>query len=175
MAVDLSDLIPSLTREVQPPGSDVFPSAVDDDWLGQLEDAFWEAKLFGFFAGYTESDGLVTPITGTTDLERQWQQLIVIFGGIRVVRMQLANLGTSIRAKAGPVEFEQSQSANVLSAILKQLNDRLGVLIVNLPGSLSATQDYYINSIFERQNSYVYGDEFWYGSSYAASGYPVVW
>lgn len=165
MAVDLNDLILPLTREVNPPGSNLYPDAVDDDWLGQLQDSFWEAKLYGFFGNFTEADGLVSPITGTTDLERTLQQLIVLFAGIRSIRMKMVNLNTLFRAKAGPVEFETQNSANLLNTIMKQLQDKIDTLLKSLADSiLGGTQTYYINSLIGRDYSYLYGYEEWTGS-----------
>lgn len=165
MAVDLSDLIPSLEREVSPPGSDLYPDAVDDDWLGQLEDSFWEAKLFGFFSNYTDSDGLVSPISGTEELSRELQQLIVLFAGIRSTRMKLMNMNTMFRAQAGPVSFETQQSANLLKGILDGLEAKINSLLDALPDSIlgDASSTYYINALFARTDALNYGYEEWTG------------
>lgn len=165
MSVDLSDLIPSILREVQPPGTDSYPNASDDDWLGQLEDAFWEAKLFGFFDNYSEADGLVSPIAPTTEeLGRDWQQLLVLFAGIRATRMKLINTNTSLRAKAGPVEFETQTSANTLTLALKQLQDKVNILLANLEDSIiGSSATYYINGLTDRSLSLTYGTEIWSG------------
>lgn len=162
MAVDLADLIPSVQRETSPPGTDLFPDAVDDDWLGQLQDSFWEAKLFQFFDDYTETDGLVSPISGSEDLSREEQQLIVLFAGVRVIRMKLLNTNTNFRAKAGPVEFETSNSANLLKEILKGLQDKIDQIYDQLSDSLGSVQTAYINSGFARGTSIYLGDEAWW-------------
>lgn len=160
MAVDLSDLVESVRRETSPPGSDVFPNSSDDDWLGQLRDSFWEAKLYGFFGDYTESDGIVFPIGGSQDLGRDMQQLIVLFAGIRSIRMQLANQNSVFRAKAGAVEFETQSSANVMNTVLKQLQDKVTLLQDTL-GNLVASQTYYINGISARSDSFGGGESWW--------------
>jgi len=36
MAIDLGDLVESLQREVSPPGTNLFPDAVDDEYFGHL-------------------------------------------------------------------------------------------------------------------------------------------
>jgi hypothetical protein len=169
MAVDLADLIDPLKREVNPPGSNLYPDAVDDDWLGQLRDSFWEAKLFGFFDNYTETEGLVSPITGTTEIDRQSQQLNVLFAGIRVVRMALINTNTLFRAVAGPVEFETQNSANLLNEILKQLQAKIN-LIYSVLGELSATTTGYIDSLVERDFSLAYSDTWWASSDSGGLG-----
>lgn len=125
MAVDLSDeeYIASLQREVTPLGGTAFAAITEDTWLGYLTDAFWEAKLDGFLVGYVESDGVVTHETGdaTRDIDRKYIALIVLYAGIRVLRNQILNMNTGLRAKAGPVEFEQQNSATMLAEMLKQL------------------------------------------------------
>lgn len=164
MAVDLADLIESLQRETSPPGTDLFPTATDDEWLGQLQDAFWAAKLHGFdaFDNYTEQDGLVFPISGDDELGREWQQLLVLFAGIRSIRMKLMNTNTSFRAQAGPVEFETANSANLLNEILRELQKQVDRLYDSL-GDLGDSSTYYINGMISRSASIGYQDEyFWW-------------
>lgn len=132
MAVDLSDLVENLKREVNAPGLDQFPDATDAQYLGNLQDGFWETVLDGAILGYTEADGIVTPKSGTTDLARELQQLVIFYAGARILRNQLRDIKSSFRAKAGPVEFEQQQSASLLTAILKDLMDRRLALIDQL-------------------------------------------
>jgi len=164
MAIDLADLIDPLKREVSPPGTNLFPTAVEDEWLGQLSDSFWEAKLFGFFGTFTESDGLVQPITsGGLEFTRSEQQLIVLFAGIRVVRMAMINKNTLFRAQAGPVEFETQTSANLLNEVLKELQAKIN-LIYTVLGSLGTITDAYIDSLAERNYSIGAGNTAWWSA-----------
>lgn len=123
MSVDLADYVESLKREVTPIGADPFAGINDSVWVGYLSDAFWEARLDGFVVGYTaDTDGLITPeVTGDPDLNRRYVALIVLYAGIKVLRNKILNMNTSFRAKAGPVEFEQQNSATMLVEMLKQL------------------------------------------------------
>jgi hypothetical protein len=124
MAVDLSDdqFIASLKREVTPLGSTLFGGVADDEWLGYLTDAFWEAKLDGFLTGYVaDEDGIVTHEASGPDLDRRYIALVVLYAGIKVLRNRILNMNTGFRAKAGPVEFEQQNSATMLAEMLKQL------------------------------------------------------
>lgn len=124
MAVDLSEdeYIDSLKREVTPLGSSVFDAVDSAVWLGYLTDAFWEAKLDGFMVGYVaDEDGEITNESGGADLPRQYIALVVLYAGIRVLRNRILNMNTGFRAKAGPVEFEQQNSATMLAEMLKQL------------------------------------------------------
>ncbi len=124
MVVDLSEdqYIDSLKREVTPLGSNLFSNVTDNSvWLGYLTDAFWEAKLDGFMEGYVEEDGEVEHESGGPDLNRKYVALIVLYAGIRVLRNRILNMNTGFRAKAGPVEFEQQNSATMLAEMLKQL------------------------------------------------------
>lgn len=169
MAVDLTDeLVEAVKREVNPPGSDLFPNATDDDWLGQLRDSFWEAKLFGFFTGYTESDGVIAPMSGTTDLSRDHQALIVLFAGGRVIRNELKNTNTSFRAQAGSVEFEVQNSANLLIAILRDIRSKIDLAMATI-GALNRTTVTYIDSLVGREDSLYYGDSFVAGGGRSSS------
>lgn len=147
MAVDLSELIPSLKREVGTPGGedDLFPDATDASWLGYLSDAFWGARLDGMLAGYVEADGEITP-----DLDRDLQQLVILYAGITIVRNQLRSLNTRFRAVAGPVEYEIEQSASVLKGLLDELTSRRHLVLQRLSDIGAATETYYIDSLTER-------------------------
>jgi len=162
MAVDLADLIDALTTEVNPPGSDLFPDATEDQWVSNLQNSFWEAKLYGFFDDHTESDGLISPLTvGNADLARDQQQLIVLFAGLRVIRNELKNTNTGFRAKAGPVEFETQNSANLLRDVLRDIRSKVDLILANL-SDLSSTTTTYIDSLVGRDNSLYYEDTYFY-------------
>lgn len=125
MAVDLADeqYIDSLKREVIPLGSDLFSGVDEGVWVGYLTDAFWEAKLDGFLAGYVvDPDGVITnEADPAVNLDQRYVALIVLYAGIRILRNRILNMNTGFRAKAGPVEFEQQNSATMLAEMLKQL------------------------------------------------------
>ena len=160
MAVDLGDLIENLQAEVNPPGTDLFPDANDEDWVVRLQNGFWNAVLDGLIIGYTESDGLVTPMSGTTDLSRDLQQIVVFYAGMDTIRNEIRNLGVNTRAKAGPVEFESTKSATTLRDILKELQYRRNLLLNRL-GDLGVTSTYYIDAVIARDQSYVDGLTSW--------------
>lgn len=163
MAVDLSELIGSLRREVNPPGGDAFPDANDASYLGYLQDAFWEVRLDGMLAGFNELDGIVKPETaGDPDLSRDLQQLLVLYGGIRMVRTQLTNLNTVFRAKAGAVEYETQQSAQVLKAILDELKSRRALVLERL-SDLGVVPTYYIDGVSAREHSIDSALTYWVG------------
>lgn len=161
MTVDISDLIVSLQREVNPPGTDLFPNATDDDWLGQLLDSFWEAKLFGFFTTFTaDLDGLISPnTTGDDDMARSDQALIILFAGARVIRNELKNTSTGFRAVAGPVEFETQNSAQLLRDILKDIRSKVDLALAAL-GTINSTTATYIDSLVGREDSLYYRETF---------------
>lgn len=123
MAVDLSEYVDSLRREITPLGTDPFSSVTSAQLTGYLADAFWEARLDGFMANYVaDEDGVITNTTiGGADLDRRYVALVVLYAGIKVLRNRILNTSTSFRAKAGPVEFEQENSATMLAEMLKQL------------------------------------------------------
>lgn len=153
MAVDLSDYVDTLRREVTPPGSTLFATVSDDVFVGYMCDAFWEVTLDGFLgtAMNNTSNGTVpaalyscdvngivvsvndpqvasgtneyatTPYDPTVDMNRSEIALVCLYAGIKIIRNQLMTQNTGTRAKAGPVEFEQSFSANLLVEMLKEL------------------------------------------------------
>lgn len=180
MAVNLLDLVEPLRRDVNPPGSDLFPDATDDNWLGSLTDAFWEVRLFGFLDGYDENaaarggpaafgEGIVTP-TGVTatyddpsgysteDLSRDLQQLIVLWAAYKVMLSRLASLNTTFRAKAGPVEYETQNAASVLKTILDQLKGRIDFVLANLSTYGAGTNAVIFDAMVERTYSQSVGD-----------------
>ncbi len=159
MAVDLGDLVESLKREIASPGEyeATFPNSTDDSLVGSLSDAFWEARLDGLLVGFVEGDGVVTPITGTTDLSRDLQQLIVFYAGYKILFNVLRGIQTSFRAKAGPVEFETQQSASALTEILKELKFRRNLLLTRLT-EIGAIPSYYVDAYLSRDDSLRWGD-----------------
>jgi len=153
VSVDLGELIPSLRREINPPGEDLFPNATNSEFLGNLVDGFWEAVLDGLITGYTvDEDGIITPVSGSTDLGREIQQLVVFYAGFRILRNVLRNLNTKFRAKAGPVEYETAQSANTLRDILGELTNRRNILLSRL-SDMGYTETYYIDSVMARDTA----------------------
>jgi hypothetical protein len=123
MAVDLSDFVPALITEVNPPGTNTFSAATSTEMTMYLSNAFWEARLDGFLDLYDcNEDGIVTPIDpATPDIPREETTLVIIYAGCKVLRNKILNTNTTFRAKAGPVEFETQNSANMLVEVLKQL------------------------------------------------------
>lgn len=182
MAVDLANLVDALRRETGPLGTDNFPTATDDDFIGALTDAFWELRLYGWFVGYEEDaaarggpvrfgPGIVTP-TGatttyddpdgysTTDLSRQMQQLIVLWAGWNVVINRLAALNTMMRAKAGNVEYERQNSASTLKALLDHLKDRIDYVLTTVRSGDVTTVTVF-DAVVERSYSLASGETTW--------------
>ena len=162
MAVDLSDLVENLKREVSSPGNEdtTFPNATDADWLGNLQDGFWECTLDGVISGYTESDGIVTPSSGSTDLSRDLQQLVVFYAGFKIVRNELRSLPTVFRARSGESEYEKQQAATVLKSLMDELTRKRNVLLDRLSdiGAVDAT---YVDAVVQRTTAITYGDTYW--------------
>lgn len=163
MSVDLAELVPSLKRAVSMPGAEetTFPDANDDSFLGYLQDAFWECRLDGMLKGFVESDGLVAP-NGTVELARDLQQLVVFYAGIDIVVNQIRALQTTFRAVAGPVQFEIQRSAQVLKAILDELQRRRNIVLLRL-SDVGTVPSYIIDGVVGRDISIGWGDTFWTG------------
>lgn len=135
MAVDLGDYIDSLKRAVIPLGSTLFSTVTPTMWTAYMSDAFWQARLDGFMLDYSaDEDGIVTNDTGGDELGREYVSLIVLYAGITVLYNKILNTNTGFRAKAGPVEFEQQNSATVLAEMLKQLREAKDRILEQVDG-----------------------------------------
>jgi hypothetical protein len=153
MAVALSDLVPSLLREVQTPGTNTYPNATIEDWQGYLADAFWEVSLLGIICPtrFTESGFEISSVSPTgSDLGRDYQQLLVLWAGARVVSNKILEYNSAFRAHAGPVEFEQRKAASVLTAVLERIQKRLDDIMAHLPNKVKTNTVHYFDVISER-------------------------
>jgi hypothetical protein len=168
MALDLADLVEDAKSELNAPGADNYPSATDDEWVRQLRNAFWETKIDGLIHNYTESDGIITPQKGTTDLSRDLQQLIIYYVGVRVVKARLLELRTSFKTAAGPVKFEYEQSAGVMKELLAELVRRRNIWLTRL-SDLGTVDSYYIDGVMARDEATRWGDTWWVGGSVSGS------
>lgn len=125
---DLHGYIEPLKREVAVPGEfdTTFANTSDDDILGLLEDAFAEAQLDGFFGNQTLdlTTGVVTP-----GLSSGGGALVVLYGGVRMIRSQLRNLKNQQKYEAGGATYEVSTSATILTQELKDLTARKNNLL----------------------------------------------
>lgn len=137
MATPITDLRASLRREINIPGFPQLPDITNSELDGYIMDGFWEVRLLGMLESYTLTDGteFATPpgnvIKGTTDdsdFPPQYQMLVVIDAGLRMLRLKMLELARGITAKAGPVEYQNQPSATVLRAILDSLQQRLNEL-----------------------------------------------
>lgn len=167
MAADLAEVIDSLRREVNAPGEDLFPNATDDDWLGNLQDSFWDAMLDGLIspAAYTEADGVVSPIApNTTEFSREFLQLVVFYAGVRIIRNYFSGMNSTFKAKAGPVEYETQKSATVVRDLLAELVRKRNILLLRL-SDIGMSQSYYVDAVLARDESMAYGDTPFVGPS----------
>lgn len=161
MAFDLNDVVPTLQRKVSIPGSNLFPTMVDDDYLGYLEDAFWDARMSGFMAEWTLVDDTVEPQqVGGADITRDIVSVIILWAAINIVTNELKSGSTQFKAVAGPVSFEQQNSAQVLRDLLSELKDEKNIALKRL-SDLGIVLDSYIDAVTERGYSMQFGNTFW--------------
>ena len=184
MAVDLGELTESLKSRVNPPGTNLYPDANDSQWLESLKTAFWEIRLAGVLADWTENyavrggptefgDGIITPLGETdatyddpsgynedTDIPRELQQFIVMWAAWNTTLAQFQNLTSSFKAKAGPVEFEESRSATILKSILDQLYGEIRRTLSNL-STYGGSTTVVLDSVIERSYSLTSGETWW--------------
>jgi hypothetical protein len=150
MAVDLADLVDNIKREVNPPGQVIFADATDADYEGYLTDSFWEMILRGYVVGFTATETVVTPESGSDDISRHAQQLIIINAAMNIMRIHLANIDTGFRAHAGAVEFETRKSAQAIEASLKALENRFQNILDGLPSENEGNPIFYSDVMYTR-------------------------
>lgn len=163
MSVDLADLVPSIKLEVNPPGTNLFPEATDAEWVERLANAFWNARIDGMLPGYIEADGLISPISGSTDMPRELQQVIVFMAAYNAIYLKLLNTRTSFRAKAGAVEYETQNAATVLKDLADSLKQRYVLLLQRL-ADMGMVGTYVIDAVMARDNALAAGAGWWVGS-----------
>lgn len=125
-------------REINIPGDLQISTLSAANKIGYITDGFWDAKLSQMLDIYTVVDGddVVPPATSgkdyfvdsaskADDLPVEFQMLVVITAGFRLLRLKIMDLAVNFTAEAGPVSFEQQASATVLRAVLANLQARL--------------------------------------------------
>lgn len=182
MAIDLATLIPALENEMSPPGTDLYPTATDQQWLIALIGGFWDARLHGLLLNYEENvasrgggadydEGIVTPVgaadgyddpTGWSprDLPPDMQQLVVLWTAWKATLSEFKQLSTTFRAKAGPTEYEEQRSAMVLKEVLDALRDRIKFILENLSTHGRTSVSIY-DAVIERSYSQAVGSVWW--------------
>lgn len=176
MSVDLATFVPLVKAAVDAPGSDSFADSVTSDWVLTLRNAFWDARLDGFLGGWQEnadnnSPGIITPVTGSTDIPRDLIQLVIFYAAMGAIVNQIRQLRTQFKAQAGVVSFEYQQSANALRDVLKTLTDRRAQLFefLSAQGVIGVGIS---DALYSREISMLNGETWWEGSgSYDKSPY----
>lgn len=159
---DVEDLVEDLQAALRTPGSTEFDNVSNTEMAIYLRNAFWQAYLDGFLRDFTESDGLITHRTDTSEeFTRDLQQLLILYTAIDVLRIKLGSLKTSFRAKAGSVEYETSQSATILKALLEEYATRREHLIDTLSVNSETGGLFYSDTFQNRQEALRYGNTFW--------------
>ncbi len=162
-SLDLADLIPDLTYNLNAPGEDQFATVSEEEWVSRLRDGFWNAFNDGLVQDYTESDGYVTGRSSADLMPRDQQQLIILYTGINVVFQQMLRLNTLFRAKAGPVEYETQQSAQLLKSLLDEMSDRRNKVLERLAETGETGAVFLIDTYRSRQEALYSGDSLWVG------------
>lgn len=161
MAVDLSNYVNVLRREVTPPGATIFEDVSDDVFTGYLADAVWEARLDGFLSGWEADEyGQVPARSDGKEFPREHIALLVLYAGIRILRLRILNTNTRFSAKAGSAEYSQEQSANALTEMLKNLNEIKDRLVSQ---AVEPTATYLVDGYSVRQ----WSSDSYYGSELA--------
>lgn len=159
---DIEDLIEDLEAALRSPGSTEFDNVDAAEMAIYLRNAFWEAYLDGFLRVWNESDGFIQHRTDTAEVfTRDLQQLVILYTAIGILRIKLSSLKTSFRAKAGSVEYETTQSATILKALLDEFTSRRSHLLATLSEHSNIGGFYYLDSFASRQNALNDGYTYW--------------
>jgi hypothetical protein len=162
--VDLSDLIPDLKVALTAPGqTETYSNVSDDEWVSRMKTAFWSAYNDGLIVGFSCSpDGIVTPTSGNATFGMDLQQIVIFYCGLNKVQNELMQIKTRFRAKAGSVEYETEQSANVLKAIIDSLLQQRDDIMRRL-ATLNGVSTIYIDAV--RSRDYALRDNLvdWWG------------
>lgn len=128
---DLTTLANSLRRAVATPGTfaRTYPNTTDADLIGALADGVAEAQLDGFFMGNRSKTLNITDGTVIPDLTPPEGALVVIYAAANFVQAQLLNFKNRQHYAARGTEYEVEQSASILTALLKQFNERKAALL----------------------------------------------
>ena len=168
--LELGDYVDTLRREITPVGSTLFADVSDDTFADYFVDAFWEARLDGFFGGYDVStDGTVTPATGVPDFPREAIAVLTLYASVKILRNRILSSQSRFRAVAGPVEFETAQSPSLYTEMLRQLSLVKSRLIELGPNGAHTTYVALVDGFAGRSFS---DDAYlgWVGVSYALPG-----
>lgn len=149
---DLANYTDSVRNILARPGTfrTLFPETTDDHLVTVLQDGLAEAHLEGLLLNYESDDnGYVRPVMATGQVA-----LIVLFGGLRLIRAEMLNRVTSSKYVAGPVSAETTYATNVLRDIMKTLEaqkDRLTTLLTSSgAGAAFIMADSYVANAFHR-------------------------
>lgn len=163
-SVDLSELIADLEGAVTVPGTvSPFAASSETEWLTRLRNAFWSAYNDGIVLGFTcDEDGIVNPVSGDGTFTRDLQQLVIMYAAINIYQNQIMQLKTLFRAKAGQVEYETQQSAQVIKSLLDSLLAQRATILQRLSDG-GFTDSYYIDAVRTRDESLRYNYIDWNG------------
>ncbi len=161
MAVSLETLVPYFDAEVNPPGVTLYPNTSSGSKLFMLSNAFWELRLSSLLSNYEEAEFVITPISGTTDIGRAEQQLIILFAAYSVALRAFQNVNSSFKAVAGPVEYEVQKSATTLKAVLDALKERLKGVVEVVNNSAAGTDTCVFDGVIARSAS-IAGGQSWF-------------
>ena len=133
----------------------------------RLANAFWSAKLKGYFEGYRVSADRtqIVPVDeDDDDLTDELQYLVVLFAAYDAALNRLLEARTTEKYEApGPLSYETQQAATVLVAVLEALKEELLEVRTVLIGTPYATTAHVVDLVLARHENLVYGDAYFVG------------
>ena len=142
---DLANYTDSLRNIIARPGTfdDLFPETTDDGLVSVLQDGLAECHLEATLMGYeADLNGAVRPLMTSGQVA-----LVVLYGGIRLIRAELLNRVTSTKYVAGPVSAESMYATNVLRDVMKALETQK-IRITALYASSGANAAFYMEDLY---------------------------
>lgn len=163
--VDLAELVADLEGALTIPGTvSKYSAASEEEWVTKLKNGFWDAYNDGLISSFVcDEDGLVSAVNNSNAIfGRDLQQICLLYAAINVVQNELLQLKTVFRAKAGAVEYETQQSAQVLKGLLDSFLQQKSLILKRL-SDLGAVDSYYIDGVTNRDNALRSGLFTWVG------------
>lgn len=149
--LDDDNILARAKRAMAPLGqySTVWPGSTDAELAGALADGFSMAQLDGFFGTYSLDidSNEITP-----DLTEAGISLVISYMAASQLRAKILTLTTASRYKAGPVEYETTPLATVLTALLETATANIRRL---LNGSTAVTPIWTDGTIIAAEAGYL--------------------
>lgn len=126
MSVALQPLVERLKAALVNPGSTSglfdFTDPREDDWVIALGNAFWQARMWRFFADWRLNstwDAIIPVVEDGEEFPEDLQHLVVLIAALTALENKLPEMNSKFSSKSGEEEFSVENSATLLSNLFK--------------------------------------------------------